>query len=237
MSNRVDLEPAFVLHTRAYRNSSLVVELFTMRHGRMGMMARSARGPRSRYQGNLQLFSPLLVSWTGRSNLKNLGNIELCGLSYQLEGSALLCGFYLNELLMRLMNHEDPYPKIYEYYQTTLNTLEQGGLIEPQLRYFEKNLLNELGYGIPLTHDITSGCEVSAAGFYRYLPERGFVQCENGADTSVFPGSVLLAFHEEALIDQVDLKLIKRLMRFVLARHLGDKPVFSREILSAGVSN
>lgn len=220
-----------MLHTRAYRNSSLVVELFTRRYGRIGVMARSARGPRSRYQGRLQLFSPLLVSWTGRSNLKNLGNIELCGLSYQLEGSVLLCGFYLNELLMRLIKHEDPYPKIYDYYQSALNTLEKGGWIEPQLRYFEKNLLGELGYGIPLTHDVTSGCEVSAAGFYRYLPERGFVQCEPSQEPSVFPGSVLLGLHEETLMDEADLRLVKRLMRFVLSRYLGDKPVFSREIL------
>ncbi len=232
MTNRVDLEPAFVLHSRAYRNSSLIVELFTMRYGRIGVVARSARGPRSRYQGKLQLFSPLLVSWSGRSDLKNMGNVEFSGLFYELNGTALLCGFYLNELLMRLLRHEDPYPKIYEYYQATLNVLEQGAVIEPQLRYFEKWVLSELGYGIPLTHDVTRGSEICATCFYRYVPERGFVQCTDEKGPMVFSGSVLQAFHNETLSDAADLLLIKRLMRLVLTRYLGAKPVYSREILA-----
>jgi DNA repair protein RecO (recombination protein O) len=232
MSNRVDLEPAFVLHTRAYRNSSLIVELFTMRYGRIAVVARSARGPRSRYQGKLQLFAPMLVSYSGRSELKNMGNVELNGLSYQLDGKALLCGFYLHELIMRLIKHEDPYPSVYEYYQNTLNILEQHESFEVQLRYFERHLLNELGYGIPLTHDITSGCEISAAGYYRYLPARGFVQCDmNIEDPMIFSGAVLQALEKETLREADDLKQVKRLLRFVLARHLGDKPLTSRDIL------
>ncbi len=232
MSNRVDLEPAFVLHTRPYRNSSLIVELFTMRYGRVGVMARSARGPRSRYRGILQPFSPLLVSWTGRSNLKNLGNVELCGLSYQLDGTALLCGFYLNELLMRLVKHDDPYLKLYERYQTTLNALESGHQVQVQLRYFEKNLLSELGYGIPLLHDVTSGCEISAAGFYRYVPERGFVQCGQGDQALVFPGSLLLALYHETLVEHGDLNLVKQLMRLVLSRYIGEKPLGVKAVIT-----
>lgn len=203
-----------------------------MRHGRIGVVARSARGPRSRYQGKLQLFSPMLVSYSGRSDLKNLGNVELNGLAYQLDGTALLCGFYLNELLMRLVKHEDPYPMVYEYYQNTLNILERGDSFEVQLRYFEKQLLNELGYGIPLTHDVTSGCELSGAGYYRYLPERGFVSCQpNIDDPMIFSGGVLQALHQETLQDADDCRQAKRLLRFVLSRHLGSKPLSSRDIL------
>lgn len=233
MTNLVDLEPAFVLHTRAYRNSSLILELFTMRHGRIAVMARSARGPRSRYQGKLQLFAPMLVSYSGRSDLKNLGNVELNGLSYQLEGTPLLCGFYLNELLMRLLKHEDPYQRIYEYYQNTLNSLERNEQYEFQLRYFEKNLLSELGYGLPLTHDVTTGCEISDAGFYRYLPSHGFVQSEsNPEDKMIFSGATLRAFDQENLIESHDCRQIKALMRAVLSSHLGEKPLSSRDVLS-----
>lgn len=231
MTERVNLEPAFVLHSRAYRNSSLILELFTMRHGRVAAIARSARGPRSRYQGKLQLFAPLLISWSGRSDLKNVGNIELNGLAYQLEGTSLLCGFYLNELIMRLIGHEDPFTKVYEQYQTTLNALEKGGFIEPQLRYFEKQLLNELGYGLPLTHDALTGAKIEAQGFYRYLPDRGFVCAEVEDDPAVYPGQLLIDFNQEQVTCTQALKRIKGLMRFVLSRHLGERPVFSRELL------
>lgn len=231
MTERVNLEPVFVLHSRAYRNSSLILELFSMRYGRVAGVARSARGPRSRYQGNLQLFSPLLVSWSGRGELKTIGNVELNGLAYQLEGTSLLCGFYLNELMMRLMKHEDPFPKVYEYYQTALNALEQNEGVEPQLRYFEKHLLNELGYGIPLSYDVLTGSQINQQGYYRYLPERGFASCDPSDDAAVFPGYLLTALASETLQDQADLKRIKQLMRFVLSRHLGERPIFSRELL------
>ena len=210
MTERVNLEPVFVLHSRAYRNSSLILELFSMRHGRIAGIARSARGPRSRYQGKLQLFSPLLVSWSGRSDLKNIGTVELSGLAYQLEGTSLLCGFYLNELLMRLMTHEDPFPKVYECYQNTLNVLEKNNSIESQLRYFEKHLLNELGYGIPLTYDITTGLEINCQKHYRYLPARGFILCEPSEDALVFPGYVLNALAKETLKNSDDLRRVKQ---------------------------
>ena len=230
-ASRVNLEPAFVLHSRAYRNSSLIVELLTMRFGRMAVIARSARGPRSRYQGRLQLFSPLLVSWSGRSDLKSLGAIELSSRGYTLEGNALLCGFYLNELLMRLLKHEDAYPEIYRRYQNILNQLEQGDSFERNLRYFEKHLVRELGYGLSLSCDLQSGLPINENAYYRYVSDRGFIETEPADNIAIFSGHVLHALDSEQLESEEALKGAKRLMRQVMARHLGQKPLNTRLLL------
>lgn len=230
-TTRVLLEPVFVLHSRPYRNSSLIVELFTMRYGRVAAVARSARGPRSRYQGRLQLFSPLLVSWSGRTDLKNLNHMEPQGQSYWLEGDALLCGFYLNELLMKLLRHEDPYPELYQRYQTILSLLELERQFEPSLRYFERQLLQDIGYGLPLKHDVATGQAIIGEHYYRYVVERGFVASEPSNDVFVFPGNVLKKLSEETLATAEELRFAKRLMRMALARHLGNKPLQSRKLM------
>lgn len=147
MNQRVMLEPAFILHRRPYRNTSLILDLFTKYHGRLSVVARSARGLKSRYRGVLQLFTPLLVSFSGKTELKSLGQVELTDTTYALEGQALLCAFYLNELLQRLLLQEDPYPDLFEDYQLNLMILEKKQKIQANLRYFEKRLLDQLGYG------------------------------------------------------------------------------------------
>lgn len=227
---RVALEPAFVLHTRQYRNSSLIVEMFTMRHGRVAAVARSARGPKSRYRGRIQPFAPILASWVGRSELKSMGTVESNGRSYVLEGSPLLCGFYLNELMMRLVGHEDPFPSLYERYQNTLNSLEQGGVFEAHLRYFEKHLLQDLGYGLSFSRDLTHG-DIDPNGFYRYMSDRGFHQADPNDDVALFPGSMLLALKNETLETPEDLRFAKRLMRMALSPYLGKRPIHTRALL------
>lgn len=223
MTHRVVLEPAFILHRRPYSNTSLILELLTLNHGRVAALARSARGLKSRYKGKLQLFSPLLVSWGGRSDLKFLADVELKGMPYLLEGESLLCGFYLNELLMRLLHHDDPYHHLFHHYQNALNQLIDGHL-ETVLRCFEKQLLNELGYGLPLQL-------LEADQFYQYFPDRGFSPCEKSTEQNIFSGKSLLALREEKFLDDESLKEIKRLMRLALSRLLGKKPLKTRELL------
>lgn len=230
MLTRVNLEPAFVLHRRPYRNTSLLVELFTRSHGRVAVVARSARGMKSRYKGVLQPFSPLLVAWLGRNELKTLGNIELCGASYALEGNALACGFYLNELLLRLLEREDPHPYLFELYQTSLAELQHLDQIEKTLRIFEKKLLQELGYGLPLNHEAESGNPIDPAANYQYIPEQGFIRRLASESNSLFSGLSLIALQDEALEDESTLKEIKLLMRVALTHHLGSKPLKSRDL-------
>lgn len=226
---RVTCTPAVVLHTRPFRNSSLIVELFTREYGRVAAVAKSARGPRSRYRGRIVPFNPLIVSWTGRHELKTLGSVESTQCGALLEGTALLCGFYLNELLMRLLGKEDPYPALYDRYLSILNCLDHPHA-DIELRYFECHLLNVLGYGLSLTKDYVSGRPIEADQVYRYVPAQGFLQTTNQHDINAFSGRLLLALAHEDLVDLDDKKSAKRLMRLVLSRHLGEKPIYSRDL-------
>lgn len=230
MANRILTEPAFILHRRPYSNSSLILELFTANHGRVSVLAKSARGPKSRYKGKLELFSPLLVSWVGQRELKNLGEVDFCSMPYLLSGEALLCGFYLNELLLHLLHRDDPYRQLFSYYQETLAQLVQASGIQQTLRRFEKHLLNELGYGLPLHQDIETGLPIAAEKFYRYTPDRGF-SSEMTQETGLFSGKSLLAFREDRLVDEIALREAKRLVQLALGRLLGNKPLKSRELL------
>lgn len=232
MTTRVILEPVFILHGRPYRNTSLIVEMFTMRYGRVAALARSARGLSSRYKGKLQPFSPMLASWTGRSELMNLGQVELNGMAYQIEGQALLCAFYLNELIMRLLQRDDPYPILFEQYQATLNALEKKASLEKTLRCFEKNLLERLGYGLSLERDAQTGEDIQSDQLYQYIPERGFLRCDVVMEgLAIFSGKSLLSLREEKFCDKKCLQDAKRLMRIILSHHLGPKPLKSRELL------
>ena len=228
---RVQLEPAFVLHSIPYRNTSLIVDLFTQKYGRVSVVARSARGPKSRYQGKLQSFVPLLVSYAGRHELKYLNNIELSSKPYDLLGSNMMCGFYLNELLIRLLHKEESSPEVYEQYQQALRSLARGDHLELTLRLFEKHLLFRLGYGLALNMDAVSRLSVDASQYYRFVAEQGFVLAESDpGDAFIFSGSSLLALHNETLSSGVELQDAKRLMRLVLSHYLDGRPLKSREL-------
>lgn len=233
MTHRITLEPLFVLHTRPYSNTSLIADCFSMRHGRFAALARSARGLKSRYRGKLQPFVPMLASWSGNREMKNLGDIELHGAPYALDRHALVCGFYLNELLMRLLQRDDPCPTLFNIYQMTLNALEKGQNIQIVLRCFEKNLLRELGYGLNLDAEALEGRSITMGEYYQYIPDRGFV-LSDACNESVylFKGECLLALHTETFLDEAILRDIKRLMRLVLRHYLGSKPLKSRELMT-----
>jgi DNA repair protein RecO (recombination protein O) len=230
--NRVDLERAFVLHRRPYSNTSLIVEFFTEQHGRVAAMARSARGPKSRYRGHLELFFPMMVSWVGRGDLKTLGAVEFDASPFMLEGDALLCGFYLNELLMRLLERDDPFPQLFNDYTDALQQLACTKNIEVILRLFEKKLLKELGYGLSFANELQTGEPIVSKHFYRYVHDRGFIRCQaDEMEAGIFKGSSLLAVHRNQYAEKSELLDAKRLMRLVLAYHLGRKPLKSRDLL------
>lgn len=224
MTTRVIMEPVFVLHHRPYQNSSLIVEFLSQQHGRVTAIARSARGPKSRFRGYLQMFSPLLASWSGRRELMNLNQLELRGAPLQLPGCELMCAFYLNELVLRLVPRHDPSPEIFAVYQRALQQLEQSTHTAAILRCFEKRLLEHLGYGLSL--------QVNPDGYYQWRPDGGFFPCHSAATGgSSFSGRTLLALQAEQWENPDDLAAAKRLLRMVLESHLGGKPVKSRELL------
>lgn len=234
---RVQLEECRVLHTRPYRDSSLIVELFSRQRGRVAAVARGARGSRSRGGSRaslLQLFRPLLCSWSGRSDLKTLAAVEPAPDAAQaaaLTGERMYSGLYVNELLVRLLHHEDPHPRLYDYYTEVLARLGEGAPQDLSLRAFEFRLLEELGYGFDLATDGLSGEPVRAGDWYSFDREHGLVTAglEVREEIPRYSGTELLQI-SRGDFDEDARRCAKRLMREALACHLGGKPLKSREL-------
>ncbi len=217
-------QPAYVLHSRAYRESSALVDLLTPQ-GRLRAVLRGARGK----AGTLaRPFVPLEVELRGRGELKNVGRLEAAGSANLLGGAALFSGLYLNELLIRLLPAEDPHPIVFEHYAMTLLALAEGRTLEPLLRAFEWRLLGELGYGFALDRDL-HGLPVAPTGLYRLRADAG-MEPVGQLQPGVFQGAELLAMAEADWTAPGALAAAKRLMRQALAPHLGGRPLVSREL-------
>ncbi len=227
----ISLQSAYVLHTRPYRDTSLLVEIFSHDYGRLGLVARGVRTSKSRYANLLQPFTPLLLSWSGQGELGTLSGVEAAGIPPPLNGEVLLSGFYLNELLMRLLQRGDAHPALFEIYITSLASLAEQDDAEPILRMFEQRLLQEIGYGLILDHDVMSGEAIDPVTRYHYLLERGPV-CSTGQeeDGIIIQGQTLLAIGKEDYSNAEVRQEAKRLMRAALAVHLGERPLKSREL-------
>jgi DNA repair protein RecO (recombination protein O) len=228
---RFSLQSGYILHARPYRDSSALLEVFSREHGRIGLVARGVRGPKSKLRAVLQPFRPVLLSWLARSDLGTLTDAEPQSMAHALAGRALLSGYYLNELLQRLTHRHDPHPLLYDAYCDALHGLSDLGQMERVLRLFEKRLLQELGYGLVLDHDVLSGAPLDEMAVYDYQLERGpaLARTEGGRGL-VLRGSSLLSLQRDELGDAMSLRESKRLMRAVLAIYLGDKPLKSREL-------
>jgi DNA repair protein RecO (recombination protein O) len=233
-SHRQDNQPVYVLHTYPFKETSLVVELFAHSFGRVATTAKGARRPRSAMRGMLQSFQPLVATWSGKLELKTLHSLEWGGGLLLLKGEALMCGFYLNELLLRLLPREDPHEALFEYYSATLKILAGGENLATTLRRFELTLLQELGYAIPLQHDVVNEPILETAT-YRYVAEHGASRL-NGPLNRASNGVQLLG---KTLIDMLNddysnaqtQQQSKQLMRYLLAHYLGDKPLHTRQLL------
>src|SRR4030067_51512 len=179
-------EPAFVLHSYPFRETSLILDVFSRRHGRLPIMARGARRPRSALRGLLMNFQPLQLSWFGKGEVRTLHGAEWQGGQPYLQGTALMCGFYLNELLLNLLARDDPHEQLFDYYRATLHRLAHETRHPATLRCFDKHLLQELGYALALEREAGSNKPVRAACCYRYAVERGVLP-DQGEQPSGLP--------------------------------------------------
>jgi DNA repair protein RecO (recombination protein O) len=234
---RTQQQPAFVLHHRPYSESSLLLEVFTPDYGRVALIAKGARRPNSRQYGLLKPLQPLSVSWSGRGELALLTGAEANGAGVPLQGEALYCGLYLNELLMRLLHRHDPHAVLYDCYQTSLFTLNSDQAHELTLRIFEKRLLSEIGYGLVLDRDISDNSAIQAKAVYDYILDRGptrvtHPELNRPIQGVRLRGTTLLALAEDKFTDRIVLRETKRLMRALLAKHLGDRPLHSRRLFN-----
>ena len=224
-------QPAYVLHTYPYRETSLIVEVFSRDFGRLPLMARGARRPKSAVRGLLLSFQPLSLSWFGKTELRTLHSAEWQGGQPLLQGTALICGFYLNELLLKLLHRDDPHEQLFLYYQETLQELARRTDYAAVLRRFEMNLLKELGYALTLTHDADSGAEIEPDAPYRYVFERGPVRQKTGQNGVELRGKTLLDMSADDYADPVTLQQSKALMRALINHYLGEGTLHTRQIL------
>lgn len=231
---RRDGEAAFILHRYPWKETSLVLEAFTRQCGRIALVARGARRPTSALRGILRGFAPLELSWFGKGELRTLHGAEQVGNFPFLRGMTLMCGFYLNELILRLLPRDDPHESLFGAYELTLRRLAEGADAEPALRRFEKYLLQELGYAVPLGVEAASGRPVEPEGRYHYVIERGPLQADATASDEnrlELRGRTLLDMVADDYSDALTLQQSKLLMRMLITHYLGDRPLHSRQLL------
>lgn len=258
---RFNNQPAYILHTRPYQETSLILEFFTQDFGRLSAIAKGAKRPKSRGRGLLQPFVPLLISCSGKGELLTLKDFDSKATPILLLGRRLIFAFYLNELLMRLLHRADAHVELFHSYSSSLQKLSDcvdANLEQEPLRLFEKKLLKELGYELYLSHEVDTGKPLNPEAFYLFDPERGPLPM-HGEDSIkplfegalqdslkdslklhskaalqskiLFKGSSLLAIAENSLTEKSVLQDARRLMRLALSSHLGSRPLESRRLL------
>jgi len=228
---RVEANRSYVLHRRDYRETSLLLEIFSHTYGRVALVARGARRRRTPRFCPLQPFRPVHVGWVGRGELGTLTCAEECGAGNHLLGRKLLSGLYLNELLMRLLARHDAHPELFGAYEQTLGLLGQATQEEPVLRFFEKRLLEELGYGLVLEREPETGASIRGDAVYYYQSGKGPVLAKPISAPSVrIHGRTLISLRESVLDEPLILRELKMLMRFLLAPLIGEKPLQVRRL-------
>lgn len=233
MRRRVEHEPAYVLHAYPYKETSLIVEVFGRRAGRVGLLARGARRPRSALRGVLLAFHPLRLTWSTGAELGTLVAAEWSGGLGALSGAGLMCGFYLNELLLKLLPREDPHEQLFDAYAECLARLATGGDHAAVLRAFELKLLAELGYAPLLAHDAASGAPIEPARRYRYEVDRGPVAANGAAEGElVLRGQTLLDIASGDYGRPETRDEARRLMRALIGERLSGQALHTRAVLT-----
>ena len=230
MKRRADHEPGYVLHTYPYKETSLIVEAFTRRFGRVALLARGARRPRSAMRGVLLSFHPLRLGWSGSADLANLMSAEWAGGTPLLGGRGLMCGFYVNELLLRLLPRDDPHESLFDVYAEALAGLATQE-VSTVLRGFEKRLLAELGYA-PLLETDAASHPIDPERLYSYEPDRGPMPANGGRSGQlVVKGRTLLdvAAGDYARAETRD--EARALMRTLIGERLHGQSLHTRIIL------
>ncbi|HEY3488379.1 MAG TPA: DNA repair protein RecO [Gammaproteobacteria bacterium] len=231
---RVLLQPSYILHQRDYRNTSAILEILTRDHGRVSIVAKGIKAASgSQRRGLLQPFLPLLISYAGKYELCTLTAVEAAGDDHsRLQGQALFSGFYLNELLMYLLQRGDPHEQLFRDYADTVSRLKSQEACEPVLRRFEMCLLQELGYGLALEAEAITHHPIDPANRYYYDPLRGPVSVESVTSRQLptVSGACLQALAHADFSDRRYWAEMKILMRSVIGHHMDGRPLNSREL-------
>ena len=229
---RINQQPGFILHRRPYSESSLLVDVFTREYGRLTLIAKGSRKNRQRSVGLFIPFKPLLISWSGKGNLPVLTGIESSRFAIDLSASARSCAYYQNELLLKLLHRFDSNEKLFDRYRDALAALEDGVDPHAVLRIFEKHLLREIGFGLILDHDASSGEVIDEDAYYDYVPEKGPVHV-SAPDAGAISGKTLKALNDEKFKSREQLQEAMRLTRKLIDLQLNGRVLRTRKVVHA----
>jgi DNA repair protein RecO (recombination protein O) len=233
---RLEQQPAYVLHARPYRETSLLLECLTRDHGRLGVVARGVRGERARLRrAQLEPFQPLVLDMLLRGEMATLTAVEAVGTPLRLDGDAGLAGLYLNELVVRLTGRQDPFPRLFEAYARVVQRLSEGAPLAWSLRRFERDLLETIGYALQLQYAGDTGEALVPEASYRYVVEQGAVRCAATSAHAV-SGAALLALGQDRLPDPHSLQALRNMMREVIRFHLGGGELRAWRVLAMAAS-
>lgn len=228
----VEFAAAFILHQRPYRETSLLLDVFSQQYGRISLIAKGVRQKKRSQAGILQLYQPLALSWLGRGDLHTMTSAEALSAPYKLTAESALCGLYINELMVKLLPANIPEPDVFTAYETALSSLQESGNTEIILRLFEKQLLLHLGYGLVLDREAETGKLISDTLRYTYQADAGLRLAHENTTEYTISGRSLLHLSSEQGFDKASLKEIKQLMRSVIHFYLGGKPLHSRQLFA-----
>lgn len=235
---RVPLNPCYILHQRSYLESSLIIDAFSRNYGKLALVAKGAKRPKSGIRALVQTHQRLNIAWSGKGELATLTSIEADGPPLNIKGRRIIAAFYLDELLMRLLHRHEDHPELFDAYENTLEQLDSEESEQAAIRAFEVQLLKSLGYGLVLDHDADTGAKIDPEKEYHYLLNHGPVAAPSREINCInISGRALDALNRHHYRDEDAMKEAKVLIHHVLKSHLGHKPLASRELYRAYLKN
>ena len=231
---KTELHPCFLLHTRPYRETSLLLDVLSAHYGRVNLVARGVKRGNNNLGLLLQPGRKLNISWSSKGELGTMMSAEINGPGYKLSGTRLISCFYMNELLVRTLHRHESHPELFQIYETSLSKINEGAPEDRVLRIFEKHLLSSLGYGLILDHEVDTGDKINADATYYYQMDYGPVR-QKPENFRNFPitGKTLVALDSEDNWNADISREAKALLRMILAAYTGDKPIASRALYKA----
>lgn len=235
---KIELNPCYILHRRDYSESSLILDVFSKEHGRVNLIAKGAKRNKKRQGISYNLYQKYQMAWIAKSELGTLTDIESINNSKLIKSESMMIGFYMNEIILRLLHKHEPHPELFDSYDMTINKLIDGDPEEIILRYYEKTLLQSLGYGVILDHDVETGQELIKEKMYTYKPDYGPARENDKTDSNLsISGKTLLELDAEVLSDTININEAKNLLRALLDQYLGVKPLASRDLYRAYIKS
>jgi DNA repair protein RecO (recombination protein O) len=235
---KVELTPCYILHRRDYSETSLILEVFSREQGRVNLIAKGVKRNKKQQGESFNLYQQYNISWTAKSELGTLTDIEFIASSRALKPELMMTGFYMNEIMLRLLHKHEPHPELFDSYETSINELINGASEQIILRYYEKTLLQSLGYGVILDHEVETGGSLEHDKNYFYKFDYGPVSKNENKDLGVsVSGKTLLELDNETLSEQKNINEAKALLRTILDQHLGNKPLASKSLYQAYIKH